>query len=215
MRDHMTIVDVPSPDARRTRPGPNLPPVETPARIEPAPPGRGAAIKVLVVHDRPVVREGVAALLACEPDLRVLAAVGTVAEGAAAVAHEPPHVIVGALRTTRQGALVPADVEAVRQVRATLPWAEILVLVPDRTLGTIRQVLYAGARGCVVERCAARELVDAVRGVAHGRLYVGSPPDAAPPAPQRRHDARGLRVADGDPQSAAPARDEERVDAAV
>jgi DNA-binding NarL/FixJ family response regulator len=148
---------------------------------EPGPPD----VKVLVVHDRAIVRDGIAALLACERDLRVLAVAADVAAGIAAVVHEPPHVIVGALRTTRQGALSPADVMAVRRLRGALPWADVVALVPDRDPATLRQVLYAGVRGCVVEETAATELVDAVRGVAHGQLYIGS----APAPGEERRDA--------------------------
>jgi two-component system response regulator DesR len=126
-----------------------------------------AHIRLLLADDQALVRGALAALLALEPDLEVVAEVG---RGDAVVAE--------AQRTRPDVALLDVEmpgldgISATAALRAALPSCRVLVVTTFGRPGYLRRAMAAGASGFVVKDTPARQLADAVRRVAAGLRVV-------------------------------------------
>jgi len=152
-------------------------------------------IRVLVVDDQAMVRQGFAALLAAQPDLLV---VGDAADGAQAVAaareHDPDVVLMDIRMPVLDG------IEATRRILAggsgaTRP--RVLMLTTFDLDDYVFEALRAGASGFLLKDAPAAELVGAVRVVAAGEGLLAPSVTrrlieqfAARPRPNRTHPAR-------------------------
>lgn len=127
------------------------------------------SIRLLLVDDHAVVREGLRLVLGLQPDLVVI---GEAADGAEALwlaEHEHPDVVVMDI------ALGELDgVPAIEAILTRLPTTRVLVLTMFHDAETVRQCLLAGAAGFVVKGASSDDLVDAIRAVDRGERYVHS-----------------------------------------
>ncbi len=137
-------------------------------------PGAAAdAIKVLLVDDHTILRQGIHALLAREPDIDV---VGEASDGLEALDQVPrlkPHVVIMDLVMPRMNGL-----EATRQIRELYPDVRILILSMYDDDEYVREIIQAGAAGYVLKRVATEDLVKAVHEVHKGSSFL-YPPIAA------------------------------------
>ena len=126
-------------------------------------------IRILVVDDHPVVREGLVALLEDEPDFQVAGSVGSAEEALTLGAELRPDVILLDLELPGMD-----GVEAIPRLAATTPAARILVLTAydtdERVLGSVK----AGARGYLLKGASGREIAQAIRAVHAGESYLAS-----------------------------------------
>jgi two-component system response regulator DesR len=129
----------------------------------------GAPIRVLLADDQALVRGALAALLALEPDLDVVAEVGRGDEVVEACRAE--EVDVALLDVEMPGA---DGIEATARVKQELPRTRVLIVTTFGRPGFLRRALRAGADGFVVKDTPARQLADAVRRV-HAGLRVVDP----------------------------------------
>ena len=124
-------------------------------------------IRIILVDDHALVREGVSRLLEAQADMRVVGAFG---EGAAAVrfaAEEEPDVaIVDVAMPETNG------IDIARELRAASPDTQLLVLSMYSHPEYVHQALLAGALGYVAKESAGPVLVEAVRAVQAGRRYL-------------------------------------------
>ena len=127
-------------------------------------------IRVLIVDDHPVVREGLVAAIEDEADLHVAGAVGSAEEALSAAAAAKPDVILLDLELPGL-----SGIEAIPRLAAALPGAGIIVLTAydtdERVLGAVR----AGARGYVLKGASVEEIARAIRTVHGGGSYLASP----------------------------------------
>ncbi len=146
-------------------------------------------IRVAVVDDHPVFRDGTAALLGREPGIEVVATGGTLDEARSILgAGEPPDVLILDVRLGDDNGLT-------------------LLGGPSRTAVIVfsafdypqyhHVALRAGAAGFVPKRVETRELIDAVRAAADGRLVFERRQEAPPPALTPREMEVVRLVADG------------------
>jgi two-component system NarL family response regulator len=124
-------------------------------------------IRVLVADDHPVVRAGLAAILATEPDISVIAEAGTGGEAVALHRRHQPELILMDLRMPEMG-----GVEATRAICREFPAAHVIVLTTYDGDEDIHRALQAGARGYLLKHMLRRELVAAVRAVQGGQRYI-------------------------------------------
>lgn len=124
-------------------------------------------IRILLLDDHALVREGVSRLLEAQPDMRV---VGSFGEAEAAVAfagrEEPDVAIVDIAMPQASG------IEVARRLRAASPDTQLLVLTMHSNPEYVHQALLAGALGYVAKESAGPVLVEAVRAVQAGRRYL-------------------------------------------
>jgi DNA-binding NarL/FixJ family response regulator len=124
-------------------------------------------IRVLVVDDHPIVRQGLVGVLSDEADLEVVGEAGSGREAVALVARIRPDV---GLRDLEMPAL--DGVAAIPQLKAAHPSVEVLVFTAydtdDRVLGAIR----SGARGYLLKGASSDEIARGIRSVAAGGSYL-------------------------------------------
>ena len=126
-------------------------------------------IRVILVDDHALVREGVSRLLEEEPDMRVVAAF---AEGLAAVrfaAREEPDVAI--LDINMPGA---NGIDVARRLRAVAPRTRLLMLSMHANADYVQQALWAGANGYLLKESAGHDVAAAVRAVHSGQRYLGA-----------------------------------------
>ena len=133
------------------------------ALVDPAP------IRVLLLDDHAVVRDGLRALLEAQPDLRVAGSFGRAAEALAFAAAKPPDVAVLDI------ALGDGDgIEAARRIHDLCAGTHILMLSMHAAPEYVYQAFCAGASGYVLKESAGDEVVAAVRAVHAGRRFLSS-----------------------------------------
>lgn len=126
-------------------------------------------VRVLVVDDHPVFREGFAALLGSIDEIDVI---GTAANGAEAVTRarqqEPDVIVMDVSMPEMDG------IEATRRVLADRPETGVVVLTMSEEDGTIFDALRAGARGYLLKGAEPDEVVRAITTVAGGGVVFGA-----------------------------------------
>jgi len=124
-------------------------------------------IRILVVDDHGMVREGLAALLDRQEGMHV---VGTAASGKEAIALaqglEPQVIIMDLVLPDMNG------IDATERILALLPLTRVIALSASHTTEHVCRALRAGARGYVVKAAMGAELVLAVQAVTAGRQFL-------------------------------------------
>jgi NarL family two-component system response regulator LiaR len=124
-------------------------------------------IRLLIADDQALVREGVQALIATEPDIQV---VGTATDGLEAVAQSlalRPDVVLMDLMMPRQD-----GIESIRQIRREAPEVRILVVTSFAQDDKVFPAIKAGALGYLLKDASPQELVAAIRTVYRGESFL-------------------------------------------
>jgi DNA-binding NarL/FixJ family response regulator len=124
-------------------------------------------IRILVVDDHLVLREGVASILETEGDIQVVGTASDGVEATAAFASLRPDVTLMDLQMPVKGGL-----EALTEIRKLAPNARVIVLTTYEGDVQAVRALKAGATGYLLKSSLRKELVDAIRAVHGGRRYV-------------------------------------------
>src|SRR5262252_8086592 len=124
-------------------------------------------IRVMVVDDHHVVRQGIVSLINSEPDLTIVA---EASDGAAALElfrRHKPDITLMDLRMP-----VMSGVDATRALRAEFPSARIIVLTTYDGDEDIYRALQAGAKGYLLKDMFSEELLGGIRAAHAGRRWV-------------------------------------------
>ncbi len=145
-------------------------------------------IRVLVVDDQALVREGLMTLLQIAAGIEPVAAAADGEEAVVLASRHRPHVVLMDLRMPRLD-----GVEATRRIRAAQPETEIVVLTTHADDDSILSALQAGARGYLTKDAGIAEISRAIQAAAahqalldpavHSRLLAAATAASTPPAP--------------------------------
>ncbi|HEU0053468.1 MAG TPA: response regulator transcription factor [Longimicrobium sp.] len=124
-------------------------------------------IRILLADDHAVMRAGLRALLAAEPDLEVVGEAATGEEAVERAAALRPDVVVMDLAMPGMGGLA-----AIRRLAAGTPSARVLALTLHGESEYLLPVLEAGGSGYMTKDRADRDLLEAIRVVARGDVYL-------------------------------------------
>ena len=156
----------------------------------------GPSIRLLIVDDQPLIRRGLAMMLASESGITV---VGQAADGLDAIAQAlatQPDVVVMDLQMPRASGVV-----ATREITAQLPATRVVVLSTYDDDELVFEAIRAGAQAYLLKDASEAEVLETIRSVHHGESRL-SPAIARKVIEQFRHiAARPVRAAE--PQAPA------------
>lgn len=158
-------------------------------------------LRVMLVDDHEIVRQGLRSLLEAEDDIDVVAEAdnGTVAVSLAS-AHQPDVVVMDVRMPGGSG------VEACRAIRDERPDAQVIMLTSFSDDDALFNSIMAGAAGFVLKQIRGRDLLDAIRTVGSGRSLLD------PAVTQRVLERlRKAKFDDKDPKLARLSPQEERI----
>jgi DNA-binding NarL/FixJ family response regulator len=125
------------------------------------------AIRVLLVDDQALIREGLAIILDAQPDIRV---VGQAADGQEAVdlaGRLQPDVILMDIKMPRMD-----GIKATRHIKEDLPETPIVILTTYAEDELVFEGIRAGASGYLLKDITRDQLAEAVRGAARGEAQI-------------------------------------------
>ncbi len=134
-------------------------------------------IRVLCVDDHPLVRKGIASILANEPDIELVGEAGTGREAVEQFRRHHPDVTLMDLRMPDMD-----GIEATRAIRAEFPDAKIIALTSYDGDQDIFRALEAGIRGYLLKEMVHTEVLRAIRTVQAGRRLL--PPEVVERLPE-------------------------------
>jgi two-component system, NarL family, response regulator DevR len=158
-------------------------------------------LKVMLVDDHEIVRQGLRALLEAEDDIEVVAEADS---GSSAVslasAHQPDVVVMDVRMPGGSG------VEACRAIRDERPDAQVIMLTSFSDDEALFNSIMAGAAGFVLKQIRGRDLLDAIRTVGEGKSLLD--PDVTKRVLER---LRKAKLDEKDPKLARLSPQEERI----
>jgi DNA-binding NarL/FixJ family response regulator len=123
--------------------------------------------RVFLVDDHPIVRQGLARLIASEPDLEVCGEADDVPSAVRAINELSPDVVVADL-SLKQG----SGIDLIKTLQTQSPQIPILVLTMHEEPFYAERALRAGARGYLTKQEASEKILTAIRQVVGGEIYV-------------------------------------------
>ncbi|MDP9245947.1 MAG: response regulator transcription factor [Chloroflexota bacterium] len=127
------------------------------------------AIRVLLVDDHELVRQGIAAMLAKADDLTIVGEARTGREAVEYARRELPDVILMDVRMPDMDGL-----EATKKIKEERPRTAVVMLTMHENPAYLREAVRAGAAGYLLKDVSREELIDAIRQVATGGAFIES-----------------------------------------
>ena len=124
-------------------------------------------VRILLADDHGILRAGLRNLLNAEPDFEV---VGEAADGIQALEmaeQTDPDLILVDINMPNMG-----GIEMLQQLRAKQNASKVLMLTVHEDDGLLKKAIRAGASGYLVKRAAESELINAIRTVMQGDMYI-------------------------------------------
>lgn len=129
--------------------------------------GKPSHLRIVVADDHPVVREGLAAMIHRQQDMKVIAEASNGREAVEQFLLHRPDVSLIDLRMP-----VMDGIEAIAAIRKAEPTAKIVVFASQESEEEIYRALKAGAKGYALKQASASELVQCVRAVGEGGNWI-------------------------------------------
>ncbi|MET3711607.1 DNA-binding NarL/FixJ family response regulator [Sphingomonas trueperi] len=132
-----------------------------------APARVSAPIRILLVDDHMLLREGVRAVVSTQTDMEIAGEASSGAEAIGAYARLRPDLVLMDLQMADMSGL-----EAITAIRAASPDARIIVLTTYSGDGRAIKALRAGAMGYLLKASLRNQLLEAIRSVYHGGKHL-------------------------------------------
>jgi DNA-binding NarL/FixJ family response regulator len=124
-------------------------------------------IRLLIVDDHPVVRDGLRGMLESQPDFEVVGEAGDGSEAVQQVENLKPDIVLMDLRMP-----VMDGVTALGEIKANNPEVQVLVLTTYDSDADILPAIEAGAAGYMLKDSSKEELYDGIRAAARGETVL-------------------------------------------
>jgi len=124
-------------------------------------------LRVMLVDDHEIVRDGIRAMLQAEDDIVVTSEAGTVQEAVDEAARTTPDVVVMDVRLADG-----SGIEATREIRANHPATRVLMLTSFSDDQALFSSIMAGASGYVLKQVKSNDLLRAIRAVGAGESLL-------------------------------------------
>jgi len=124
-------------------------------------------IRVLIVDDHAILREGIRSLLERQADIQVVAEASNGREALEKVREFRPDIVLMDVAMPEMNGL-----EATRMIRSEFPQVKVLILTQHDNREYVAPLLQAGASGYVLKRSGGREVVDAIHQVYNEGAYL-------------------------------------------
>ena len=134
--------------------------------------GPSSVIQILTVDDHPLLREGIAALVSTQSDMKLVAEAANGHEAVEQFRKHNPDVTLMDLQMPEM-----SGIDAITAIRAEFPGARIVVLTTYAGDVQVLRALKAGARGYLLKSLLRRELLETIRAVHAGQKRL--PPEVA------------------------------------
>ena len=125
------------------------------------------ATRILIADDHPLLRSGLRVLLGADPSLEVVGEAGTGEETLRLAGELRPDVVL--LDISMPG---ESGIETVRRLKAELPALKVLFLTMHEEEGMLLEALNAGGDGYLIKRADEADILQAIRVVLRGDVYV-------------------------------------------
>ncbi|MGH2757526.1 MAG: response regulator transcription factor [Actinomycetota bacterium] len=159
------------------------------------------SLKVMLVDDHEIVRQGLRSLLEAEDDIEVVAEADSGLSAVSLASALQPDVVVMDVRMPGG-----SGVEACRAIRDERPDAQVIMLTSFSDDEALFNSIMAGAAGFVLKQIRGRDLIDAIRTVGRGKSLLD--PDVTNRVLER---LRKAKFEDKDPKLARLSAQEERI----
>lgn len=126
-----------------------------------------SGIRILSVDDHPLLREGIAAIINNQPDMRIVAQAATGCEAIQLFRQHLPDVTLMDLRLPDM-----SGIDVLIAIRTEFAEARIIMLTTFEGDVDIRRALEAGARGYVLKNMPPKELIEVIRQVYAGKKRI-------------------------------------------
>lgn len=140
------------------------------------------SIRILLVDDHAVVRQGFRMILAAQADMEIVGEAGNGREAIAKAAELHPDVVVMDVAMPELN-----GIEATRRLAETSPQTRVLALSMHKDSVYVREILRAGARGYLLKDSIDVDFLTAVRAVARGEGYLSPAVSDAVLTDYRKH----------------------------
>ncbi len=124
-------------------------------------------IKVMIVDDHAILRDGIRSLLSAQDDIIVVGEAGDGKEALEKVKRLAPDIVLMDIAMPLMDGL-----EATRRLNKDYPKAKVLVLTQYDNKDYIASLVKCGAQGCVPKKAAATELLSAIRAIYRGDSFL-------------------------------------------
>lgn len=123
--------------------------------------------KIFIVDDHPIMRQGIGQLINHEPDLQLIGEASDAASGLEGVIQTKPNLVIIDISLPGKNGL-----ELIKDIRAVQRNVALLVhSMHDESL-YVERVLRAGAQGYIMKHEGGKKVMDAIRKVLDGEIYV-------------------------------------------
>jgi two-component system response regulator DevR len=126
-------------------------------------------LRLLVVDDHEIVRQGLVSLLDRRSGFEVVAQAGSVAESISLAAYHEPDLVIMDVRLPDG-----TGIEACREIRAARPETRVVMLTSYPDEEAVLSAIIAGASGYLLKQIRGRELVNALEAVGRGESLLDS-----------------------------------------
>lgn len=124
-------------------------------------------MRILIVDDHPVTRDGLRTALSASADVEVIGEASTGEQAIDMIPSMNPDVIFMDVRMPGMG-----GIEATRAIRETTPEAKVVLFTVDESRAAIAEAIQAGVSGYLLKDSSAEELVNAARLAMEGKAVI-------------------------------------------